>query len=200
MIDSDEIKLYAEGDPDFDESNCKKAQVPPDKWVPKPNAYEGCLNFAAESLGTTATVSSNLWGQSLAASEKLKNVLRLGSIHGDPRFVGGDNSFIFRENQRDQTMLVDLGQICNLVRVGSMCYGDRWLNFFEVHTRPTNDGSDEWQSWGSDRTRRRSGGVVYFDREPTAAQFIRFKCSSGHYHGAGARLGPIFAYGLQANT
>mmetsp|Transcript_116187 Transcript_116187/g.339840 ORF Transcript_116187/g.339840 Transcript_116187/m.339840 type:complete len:296 (-) Transcript_116187:108-995(-) len=192
----DEIRLVSEGDADFEEEQAKRSQVSPDKWVPSPPGYPECHNLATLGEGASVTASSNLWGAGAVSEQKLLNVLRLGSVHGSPRFVGGDNSFIFKENQPNQLLTIDLGKERTLVRIGSMCYGDRWLNRFCVCTQA--DGKDDQIEWGDDTTMRSEGGVAFFDREPTPVRIIHMTCKSGHYYGAGARIGPVFAYGWEA--
>jgi hypothetical protein len=197
IIKQSQIAIVSEDDFDFDDELAKKAQTRPESWVPSPTSWPQCSNLARESLDAVASASSNLWGSDSVAEEKLKNVLRLGSQHGDPRFVGGDNSFIFRERQSSQTLTVTLSGPCMLVRIGSMCYNDRWLNYFEVSSQAAQGG--DWVDWGCTRPRRKSSEPLFFDREePTEVRTIRFKVSSGHYYGAGARLGPVFAYGWEA--
>lgn len=193
-----EVRLISEGDADFHEDLVKRAQVSQDAWVPPHPDHPESRNLATVSEGASASASSNLWGTGLVPQEKLDNVLRLGSLHGNPRFVGGDNSFIFAENQPKQVLTVDLGKDCMVARIGAMCYGDRWLCSFKVRTH--TGSADESLEWGSDEEYRRHGGVVYFDREPTLVRTIIMECKSGHYHGAGARLGPVFAYGCVAET
>lgn len=190
------VCLVAEGDADFTEETAKKAQVGQEKWVPPHPDHAECRNLASVSEGASASASSIIWSKGLAAEEKLKNVLRLGSVHGDPRYMDGDNSFIFAENQQRQELTIDLGKDCVLVRIGTMCYGDRFLNRFAVRTWVDNE--EEAVEWGDDRTSRSKPGVAFFDKEPTLVRKICMRCASGHYHGAGARVGPVFAYGWAA--
>mmetsp|Transcript_112416 Transcript_112416/g.350324 ORF Transcript_112416/g.350324 Transcript_112416/m.350324 type:complete len:338 (+) Transcript_112416:60-1073(+) len=197
--DGAEVALLAPGDDAYDESLASRAaNVDPSTWVPAPEEHPGCRNLAALSAGATTTSSSNIWGSGAPANEKLNNVLRLGARYGDPRFVGGDNSFIFRERDPDQTLTVDLGQAATLVRVGTMCYRDRWLDRLEIDTSTQEVEPREWHAWGRLQRGVPENGVVHFDAAPTEARLVRFRCSSGHYHGAGARLGPVFAYGWAA--
>jgi len=194
--DNPEMLLLMPGDEAYKEDLAEKsANLDPSRWVPAPEEHPTCCNLAMLSAGATATSSSSIWGTNPSAIEKLHNVLRLGAKHGDPRFLGGDNSFIFKERDGNQTLTVDLGRPAVLVRVGTMCYGDRWLNQLEIATSVQKEEPQEWHIWGERRSGMQSGGEFHFDSTPIKARFIRFRCSSGHYHGAGARLGPVFAYG-----
>jgi len=107
--------------------------------------------------------------------------------------MGGDNSFIFAENTPEQVLTVDLGRSVDLCRVGTSHSSDRWLCYLEISTSLKSDGPHI--SWGIYHADMRSCGTKYFDRPATSARFIKFVCKSGHYYGAGARLGPVFAWG-----
>lgn len=193
----DGVALLMPGDDAFDPELAERAaNVDPSSWVAPPEGHPECRNLASLDLGASAIASSNIWGTGLAGAEKLKNVLRLGSRYGDPRILGGDTSFIFKERDADQTLVVDLGQPTFLVRVGTMSYKDRWLDRLEIDTSSQEAAPSEWTSWGRAGCSH-NGGPVHLDTEaPISARFVRFRCSSGHYYGAGARLGPVFAYGV----
>lgn len=206
-----EIVLVSEGDAEWNEELCNKAQVYEDKWVPAPPTPEEDGNSASawpegKTLRNMARlsevqdvwVSSSLWGNNPVATEKLHNVLRLGSRHGEPRFVGGDNSFIFKENEAgDPTMVIDFGCTVDLLRLGSMCYGDRFINKLRISTSIGEGETEEWTLWGESKESKRNGGVIFFDRALTSVRRVKIIARSGHYGGAGARIGPIFAWGFE---
>eukprot|EP00951_Prasinocladus_malaysianus_P003978 scaffold28190_cov40-Prasinocladus_malaysianus.AAC.2 len=187
-------------------------------WVEPPPGQAGVQNWACESRGARVAVSTNIWGGGVQGQQKLKNVLRFGDLHGTPRFIGGDSTFIFQERTRTQWMLVDLGGLYSLTRIGVSHYCDRWLDRISVYTgtavQPAdrsgeirygthNDGAElpnlsrNMKTWVAAITSLPRDGSIHFDRSPTEARFVLLVVSSGHYYGAGARLGPVFVYGRE---
>ena len=177
--------------------------------VPAPSPHE--ISLATEAAGATVSVSSNFWAQDWGtgqfAQQKLLNVLRVTG-----RFEpGGDSSFIFSDRQSGSTwaralppswLLVDLGNVQSLTRVGTVHWSDRSLSWLKIESalsiHPAEDARapkllDGRTLWGEQRHGMRDTSAKWFDREPTDARYILFSVSSGYMQGA--RLGPIFVYG-----
>jgi len=189
---SDGTWIFLQEDDDaWSEEMGKKSFVDEDRWV-SPTESDGHVveNLAKASNGVSITASSNFF-QDL---EILNNLIRLGSKFGDPRYMmaADDNSFVFASDDRDPKLILDFGRTVVLTRIGSICYAESWLDYFAAES---SDDGNSWLDWGTDKGgRRRDGGVVFFDREPTSARFVRMRATSGHF--SGARIGPVFAYGF----
>eukprot|EP00873_Tetraselmis_striata_P037005 jgi/Tetstr1/457269/TSEL_004196.t1 len=117
------------------------AEMDPSVQVAAPStALPGEVNLALDGTmgdGPVVAVSSIIWGHSrLKCRQKLRNVLRPGARYGAPRFqqTREDCSFIFAENDPQQWLLLDLGAVFSLSRVGASGYQDRWLSRFDVIT------------------------------------------------------------------
>mmetsp|Transcript_63777 Transcript_63777/g.152095 ORF Transcript_63777/g.152095 Transcript_63777/m.152095 type:complete len:289 (+) Transcript_63777:134-1000(+) len=167
-------------------------------------------NFATEEKGATVRVASCIWGEGTSGREKVQNVLRLGARYGTPRFVDGDSSFIFKDltdqPNRSRWMLLDLGAVVSLTRIGTAAYTDRWINTIRIETGTSVSSTEvspaghpilegERAVWGDTRVSSALNNTLSFDRDYTDARFVLFIVSSAHFYGAGARMGPIFAYG-----
>jgi len=214
------------------------AEMDPSVQVAAPStALPGEVNLALDGTmgdGPVVAVSSIIWGHShLKCRQKLRNVLRPGARYGAPRFqqTREDCSFIFAENDPQQWLLLDLGAVFSLSRVGASGYQDRWLSRFDVITCleaelpqgtsypdegcfvaaspgecPQLEGNMvHWGCWhpADDMhysTARRLAVTRPFcfdapDGRLVDARYVLFRVASGHYYGAGARLGPLFVWG-----
>lgn len=188
-----------------------------EQLIPRP--AQDHVNAASEAWGASVTASSNLWAEHasmtpLAARQKLQNVLRLGAQHGSPRFVEGDSTFIFAENDKDSWLLVDLGAVWSLSRVGTLHNAtDRWLKDIHVESgthyemkmdrrcssidrRPCLSG--EKHQWGSREAKSEGEANPYFFDIPhtssVEARYVLFTVTCG-VSGLGARLGPVMCWG-----
>jgi len=195
--------------------------VPPPEVEGQVNlASEGAVDGAVVAVSSIIWGHKDAVGR-----QKLRNVLRPGAKHGAPRFQheSEDCSFIFSENDPAQWLVLDLGATYSLTRVGATGYADRWLDSLTVVTALScqlsegtsypEDGvfvgaktgdlpklEGNVTKWGEFARRpygrRPTSKPHFFDSEdPVDARFILFRVSSGHYYGAGARLGPLFAWG-----
>eukprot|EP00931_Biecheleriopsis_adriatica_P118421 TRINITY_DN93836_c0_g1_i1.p1 TRINITY_DN93836_c0_g1~~TRINITY_DN93836_c0_g1_i1.p1 ORF type:complete len:307 (-),score=57.12 TRINITY_DN93836_c0_g1_i1:27-881(-) len=202
VLEDGQLSLVDEGDDGWDEETSKRfcragGFCSEEHWVPPPDGRVELRNLVRESEGVSLTASSNIFND----EQKLLNIIRLGSAHGEPRcVVKGDSSFIFAERDRNPTLTLDFGRVVLLQRVGAIGAKDRWINSFEVTSTPDADPRDgSWTSWGVDRHRHTGGGPIFLDMSaPIPARFVRFKVTSGHVNGA--RVGNLFAYGCEASS
>lgn len=202
-----EIILLQEGDEGWKEQT---VNISMDKWVPAPGEKDvggaEVQNIAKESEGATVFATSF---RNPEYHERLKNVIRLGAKFGDPRYTpGGDNSFIFTEFYRfrdapgatdadqEHNLYVDFGKDVIISRVGTMCYRDRCIEEIQISSSEDSDRTTtNWLVWGGSTGGLDEGGVVYYDHDPIRVRLLRFSVYSSSL---GARIGPVFAYGIPA--
>lgn len=200
--DGGNLILVAEGDEEWDEETAGRAQCPEERWVPAPDVMGATRpatqpeNLAKDSYGVIVSATSNR----LNMDQSLLNVLRLGSKFGEPRCVLGReidkciNSFIFNNGDQNPTLTMDFGRTVVLTRIGSTCYHERAIKYFEVWSSADADSnSATWESWGTVRNDFGKDSVVFVDRAPTSSRLVRIKATSRR--GVGAQVGPLFAYG-----
>eukprot|EP00928_Gymnodinium_smaydae_P051506 TRINITY_DN35063_c0_g1_i1.p1 TRINITY_DN35063_c0_g1~~TRINITY_DN35063_c0_g1_i1.p1 ORF type:complete len:288 (-),score=33.98 TRINITY_DN35063_c0_g1_i1:69-932(-) len=208
IMDAGRLVLLNEGDERWSAADADKWSdsigfCAPAYWVPPPDGREKLRNLVKPSEGVTVTSSSNIFND----EQKLQNIIRLGSKHGEPRcVVVGDSSFIFSGGDADPTIVLDFGREVSLLRVGAIGPPrDRWINFFEVSsTLEPDPATHSWETWGTERRGYRDGmaGGPFFVDSPSAipirARLVRMKVCSGHVNGA--RVGNLFAYGWDAES
>jgi len=165
------------------------------QWhVPPPNS--DAINLAAITCGATVCASSNFWGKDMAATEKLNNVLRLGARYGSPLFDEGhgDDSFIFKDSDRNPHLIVDLGGPTMLQRVGIIYDpSDRTISKLTLETCEKEDFGDKVTTWANAVRIRPSPGHyanTFYDSKPVRARFIRVSVGNGS-----ERLNAVFGYG-----
>eukprot|EP00928_Gymnodinium_smaydae_P028362 TRINITY_DN21644_c0_g1_i2.p1 TRINITY_DN21644_c0_g1~~TRINITY_DN21644_c0_g1_i2.p1 ORF type:complete len:197 (-),score=41.64 TRINITY_DN21644_c0_g1_i2:94-684(-) len=169
-------------------------QVAEDRWVPPPDV-DGALelrNLAKEAEGVTLKATRKFYED----DRQLLNLLRLGSIVGEPMYAPGKAPSVRGGSDGHPKLLLDFGRVVELQRVGAICScTDRFRDWFEVwSTTDAHPAEDAWESWGVDAASQRPEGIFFLDRPPTLVRCLMIKASSGRV--PGGRVQHLFAYGL----